>query len=241
MFTTGSVPTKLFALTSTALVVPAGIEYFDIIGTFWRGTVRLAMPTLFVIGFLVQFLIGGITGVMVASPVLDRQFQDSYVVVAHFHYTLFGGSMFGLFAGLYLWWPKATGRFLSERLGRLHFALTMIGTALTFLPQFALGADGMARRLADYPDAAGWQTLNVLSTVGALFIATGTLVFIVAAARSLRAPRTAAADCWGSGMSLEWATSSPPPPENFDAPLPEVRSYAPMLDLRRRPLPEAAR
>ena len=166
MFTTGSVPTKLFALTSTALIVPAGIEYFDIVATLWNGAVRFGVPMLFVFGFLLQFVIGGLTGIWVASPVLDVQAQDSYFVVAHFHYTLFAGSMFGLFAGIYLWWPKVTGRFLSERLGRLHFGLLVLGTNLTFLPQFALGQDGMARRLADYPRATGWTTLNALDNVG---------------------------------------------------------------------------
>ncbi|MGX6447394.1 cytochrome c oxidase subunit I, partial [Patulibacter sp. S7RM1-6] len=223
MFTTGAVPNKMFALTSTALIVPAGIEYFDIIGTLWRGVVRFRVPMLFVFGFLLQFLIGGLSGIAVASPALDRHFQDSYVVVAHFHYTLFGGSMFGFFAGVYLWWPKITGRFLSERLGRIHFATLVIGTSLTFVPQFVLGQDGMARRLADYPASTGWQALNVVSSVGAAVIAIGMVAFAVAVVRSLRAPRTAAADAWGGGTGLEWATSSPPPAHNFDR-LPPVRS-----------------
>jgi cytochrome c oxidase subunit I len=232
MFTTGSVPTKLFALTSTALIVPAGIEYFDIVATLWNGAVRFAVPMLFVFGFLLQFLVGGLTGIWVASPVLDVQAQDSYFVVAHFHYTLFAGSMFGLFAGIYLWWPKVTGRFLSERLGRLHFGLLVLGTNLTFLPQFALGQDGMARRLADYSRATGWTTLNALSTVGSFVIAVALAVFVLAVLRSALAPRTAAADAWGGGMTLEWWASSPPPPHNFDS-LPPVRSYAPLYDLRR--------
>jgi cytochrome c oxidase subunit I len=231
MFTTGSVPTKLFALTSTALIVPAGIEYFDIIGTLWSGAVRFTAPMLFVFGFLLQFLIGGLSGIWVASPVLDQQAQDSFVVVAHFHYTLFAGSMFGLFAGIYLWWPKVTGRFLSERLGRWHFGLLVLGTNLTFLPQFALGQEGMARRLADYPAATGWETLNALSTAGSFVIAVALLVFVVAAVRSLLGRRIAAADAWDGGMTLEWWTSSPPPPHNFDS-LPPVRSYAPLYDLR---------
>ena len=234
MFTTGAVPSRLFALTSTALVVPAGIEYFDIIGTLWRGAVRFNVAMLFVFGFLLQFLVGGLSGIFVASPVLDYHAQDSYVVVAHFHYTLFAGSLFGLFAGLYLYWPKLTGRYLSERLGRIHFALLVVGTNLTFLPMFVLGQEGMARRLADYPDRGDWTALNVASSIGAGFIALGTLLFAVSVALSFLRERTAPADAWGGGTSLEWATSSPPPPRNFEDALPPVRSYAPLWDLRHR-------
>ena len=237
MFTTGAVPNALFALTSTALIVPAGIEYLDIIGTLWKGALRMTTSLLFVVAFLLQFLLGGLSGVFVASPVLDYHVHDSYFVVAHFHYTLFAGSLFGLFAGLYLWWPKLTGRFLSERLGRMHFTLVVIGTQLTFLPQFVLGHDGMARRLADYPAASGWTGLNVLSTVGAFAIAVSALVFVAAAVLSfVRAP-SAAPDAWGTGNTLEWAAASPPARGNFDA-LPPVRSYAPLYDLRH---PEHAR
>ncbi len=230
MFTTGGVPDKLFALTSTALLVPAGIEYFDTIGTMWKGAVRFTTSMLFVFGFLVEFLIGGLSGIAVASPALDLQFQDSYVVVSHFHYTLFGGSLFGLFAGLYLWWPKLTGRFLSEGLGKLHFWLYAIGVNLTFVPQAILGQEGMARRLPDYPRSTGWEALNALSTVGAFLLALGTLVFLVAVARASLAPRTADADAWGTGTSLEWVASSPPALRNFAA-LPPIRSFAPVWDL----------
>ncbi len=231
MFTTGAVPNQLFALTSTALIVPAGIEYFDIIGTLWRGDVRFHVPMLFVFGFLLQFLVGGLSGIWTASPPLDRDAQDTYFVVAHFHYTLFAGSLFGLFAGIYLWWPKLTGRFLSERLGRVHFALAVVGSNLTFLPQFVLGERGMARRLADYPADSGWQGLNVASTAGAFVLALSVLVLVVAMLRTWSLPRTAAADAWGTGTGLEWAASSPPPPHNFDR-VPPVRSFAPMLDAR---------
>jgi cytochrome c oxidase subunit 1 len=223
---------ELFALTSTALIVPAGVEYFDIIGTLWQGVVRFKTAMLFVFAFLLQFLIGGVSGVWVASPTLDANAQDSYVVVAHFHYTLFAGSLFGFFAGAYLYWPKLTGRHLSERLGRIHVVLLVIGTNLTFLPQFALGEEGMARRLPDYPASTGWETLNRLSTVGSFLIAVATLVFIVAVLRTALQPRTAEPDPWGTGMSLEWAAASPPPPGNFAEPLPPVRSYAPLWDAR---------
>lgn len=231
MFTTGAVPNQLFALTSTALIVPAGVEYFDIIGTLWRGAIRFKVALLFVVGFLMQFLLGGLSGVFVASPVLDYHATDSYIVVAHFHYTLFAGSVFGLFAGVYMWWPKITGRYLSEGLGRWHFGLTLVGTSLTFLPQFILGMDGMARRLPDYSASEGWTGLNQVSTVGSFLIALGTLLFLVAVVRSLRGPATAPADAWGTGMSLEWAASSPPARHNFER-LPPIRSYAPLFDLR---------
>lgn len=233
MFTTGAVPNALFALTSTALLVPAGIEYFDTIATMWRGVVRLKVAMLFVIGFLVQFLVGGLSGIFVASPVLDYHAADSYFVVAHFHYTLFAGSLFGLFAGLYLWWPKIFGRLLSERSGRIQFALLFVGTNLTFVPQFFLGFDGMARRLAEYPAQEGWQTLNLLSSLGSYLIGLSGLLFVAAAAWSFRRPAGAADDPWGTGPSLEWATSSPPPRHNFDT-LPPVPSYAPLHDLREK-------
>jgi cytochrome c oxidase subunit 1 len=232
MYTTGGIPRQLFALTSTALIVPAGIEYFDIIGTLWRGSIRLTTSMLFVVGFLVQFLIGGLSGVFVASPTLDFHAQDSYIVVAHFHYTLFAGSVFALFAGVYLWWPKFTGRRLSERLGRVHFAFMAVGTNLTFLPQFILGYDGMARRLPDYPKATGWQGLNMVSTVGSGLIAVGTLAFLAAVAGSFLRRPDAAPDPWGTGCTLEWVAASPPTRWNFDVPLPAVRSYAPLDDLR---------
>jgi cytochrome c oxidase subunit 1 len=232
MFTTGSIPVELFSLTSTALIVPAGVEYFDIVGTMWRGSIRLTTSMLFVIGFLVQFLIGGMSGIFTASPTLDFHAQDSYIVVAHFHYTLFAGSVFALFAGVYLWWPKFTGRRLPEGLGRVHFALTLIGTTLTFLPEFALGYDGMARRLPDYPASTGWQPLNMVSTVGAFVIALGTLAFLAGVAASFLRDPDAAPDPWGTGPSLEWAAASPPPRWNFVDPLPPVRSYAPLHDLR---------
>jgi cytochrome c oxidase subunit 1 len=180
----------------------------------------------------VQFLIGGLSGVFVASPTLDFHAQDSYIVVAHFHYTLFAGSVFALFAGVYLWWPKFTGRRLSERLGRIHFAFMAVGTNLTFLPQFILGYDGMARRLPDYPKATGWQGLNIVSTAGSGLIAVGTLAFLAAVAGSFLRRPDATPDPWGTGCTLEWVAASPPACWNFDVALPAVRSYAPLDDLR---------
>jgi cytochrome c oxidase subunit 1 len=230
MFTTGQVANKYFSLTTTAIAVVAGIEYFDNVGTLWGGRIRLRVPMLFALAFLVQFLVGGLTGIFVASPPLDYHVNNSYFVVAHFHYTLFAGSVFGLFAGVYYWWPKFTGRLLPEALGRVHLAFLAIGTNLTFFPMFFLGYDGMPRRVANYPASSGWEGLNVLSTIGSGVIALSLLVFLLAVAvASLRRP-DAGPDPWG-GQTLEWWAASPPPVHNFDD-LPPVRTYAPLLDLR---------
>ena len=231
MFTTSAVENRYFSLTSTALLVPAGIEYFDALATMWRGRIRFATPLLFALGFLVLFVIGGTTGIFVGSPPLDYHVTDSYFIVAHFHYTLFGGSVMGLFAAVYLWWPKVTGTLLSERLGRWHFWLTMVGMNVTFFPLFFLGWEGMPRRVADYPKASGWETLNALSSAGSAVLLLSLLVFVLNVVRSLRRRVPAGPDPWG-GQTLEWATSSPPPPENFPKPLPPVRSFAPLQDLR---------
>jgi cytochrome c oxidase subunit 1 len=235
LFTFQGVAIRYFSLTSTLLVIPAGIEYFDMIATMAGGRVRLRVPMLFALGFLVQFLIGGLTGIWVASPALDNHANNSYFVVAHFHYTLLAGSVFGLFAGLYYWWPKVTGWMLREGLGRVHFWLFLIGTNLTFFPQLLLGEKGMARRIADYPPYGDWKTLNLLSSIGAYVIGLAMLVVLVNVAVSARRRVDAGDDPWG-GQTLEWATSSPPPRHNFDA-LPPIRSHAPLLDLRH----EAAR
>jgi len=225
MLTIEGVAVKYFALTSTLLVVPAGMEYLTLLATLHGGRVRPTVAMLFGLAFLVQFLVGGLSGIWVASPALDAQANNSYVVVAHFHYTLLAGSIFGFFAGVYHWWPKVTGRMLGERLGRVHLALFVLGTNLTFAPQFALGEDGMTRRIADYPADAGWSALNLLSTVGAFLVALSVLVFLVNAVVSRR---LAPDDPWG-GHTLEWSLPSPPPRGNF-ATAPTVRSYAPLLD-----------
>jgi cytochrome c oxidase subunit I len=230
MFTIGQVTNKYFSLTSTMLIVPAGIEYLDLLGTLWRGKLRFSVAFLFALGFIVQFLIGGLTGIMLASPPLDYGLNMSYFVVAHFHYTIFAGSAFGLFAGIYYWFPKVTGVLLRERLGKLHFALMAIGTNLAFFPMFVLGAEGMTRRIADYPVSSGWQGLNILETVGAGIIALSVAVFVLNLWVSLRTRVGAGEDPW-QGQTLEWATSSPPPRRNFAA-LPPIRSYAPLLDAR---------
>ncbi|HET7047007.1 MAG TPA: cbb3-type cytochrome c oxidase subunit I [Solirubrobacteraceae bacterium] len=230
LLTTGGVPTRFFALTSTALLIPAGVEYFDSLATMWRGRIRLTVAMLFAIGFLLMFLVGGLSGIWIASPPLNYEANGSYFIVAHFHYTLFGGSVFGMFAAVYYWFPKVTGRLLDEGLGRVHFVLTLIGVNLTFLPMFVLGADGMPRRVADYPASSGWQTLNDVATAGSYILALSVALFLVNVVLSLRRNIAAGPDPW-LGQTLEWATTSPPPRHNFVS-LPAIRSFAPLLDER---------
>ena len=231
MFTTGGSVNEYFAFTSTALVVPAGIEYFDMAGTLIGGALVMRCSMLFALTFFVQFLIGGVSGIFTASPVLDYAANDTYFVIAHFHYTLFAGSIFGFFAGVYHWFPKLTGAFLRERLGKLQLVLMIIGTNMTFFPMFIVGAEGMPRRISRYPQHPGWATLNQIETAGSVIIALGVLVFLINVVISLRERVPAGDDPW-LGHTLEWATTSPPPPLNFEHPLPPIRSYAPLLDLR---------
>jgi cytochrome c oxidase subunit I len=231
MFTTGGVTNQYFAFTSTLLVVPAGIEYFDMIGTLIGGSLVFRTSMLFGLAFFLQFLIGGLSGIFIASPVLDYHVEDSYVIVGHFHYTLFAGSVFGFFAGVYHWFPKITGALLREWIGKLQLVLMIIGTNLTFFPMFILGQEGMSRRISRYPTHPGWGTLNLLESIGAGIIALGVLAFLINVLVSLRTRMPAGDDPW-LGQTLEWATSSPPSRYNFDRPLPPIRSYAPLLDLR---------
>ncbi|HWF73782.1 MAG TPA: cbb3-type cytochrome c oxidase subunit I [Solirubrobacteraceae bacterium] len=231
MFTTGGVTNAYFAFTSTALVVPAGIEYFDMIATLIGGAIVLRASMLFALTFFLQFLIGGLSGIFVASPVLDYHANDSYFVIAHFHYTLFAGSVFGFFAGVFHWFPKVTGARLRESLGKLQLGLLVIGTNMTFFPMFILGQEGMPRRISRYPTHPGWATLNRIETAGAVIIALAIAVFLVNLWVSLRRREAAGEDPW-LGHTLEWATSSPPPVHNFDRPLPPITSYAPLLDRR---------
>ena len=231
MFTTGQVANGYFATTSTLLAIPAGMEYVAAVGTLIGGSILLRTPMLFAIAFFAQFLIGGLSGIYVASPTLDYHVHDTYFVVAHFHYTLFAGSLFGFFAGAYYWFPKAFGVHLREGLGKAHFWVMALGTHLTFVPMFILGYDGMPRRIADYSPAYGWQTLNTIATIGAGIIALSILFFVVNVALSLMAGSRAGPDPWG-GQTLEWLTSSPPPRWNFDVPLPRIRSAEPLLDMR---------
>ncbi len=234
MFTTGLVDNPFFSAMTFTIAVPTGVKFFNWIGTMWGGKIRWqAVPMLFSIGFLLNFLIGGVTGVMVASAPIDFQVSDSYFLVSHFHYTMMGGAVFGIFAGIYFWWPKITGYRLRESLGRWVFALMFIGFNLTFWPQFILGLRGMPRRIADYSGEMGWNTPNLVSSAGAAVLATAVLIFLVDVWISRRQRIPAGDDPWG-GYSLEWATSSPPPENNF-ASLPRIRSERPAFDLHHPP------
>jgi cytochrome c oxidase subunit I len=232
MFTTGAVDNPFFSATSMLIAVPTGVKFFNWIATMWRGKIRFPTPMLFCMGFLFMFLMGGVTGVFLASPTIDYATHDTYYVVAHFHYVLFGGSVFAIFAGFYYWIPKMSGRMMHEGLGKLHFWLMLIGFNLTFFPMHQLGLDGMQRRVADYSEASGYQDLNVISTIGSGFIALAMLVFIYNVVRSLRKGKEAGDDPWDA-YTLEWATTSPPPAHNFHS-LPPIRSERPFYDEKKK-------
>ncbi len=228
MYTTGAVLLPFFAAMTVLIAVPTGIKFFNWIGTMFRGVLVLNTAMLFSVGFLTTFLIGGITGVIMAQPPLDFQIHMTYYIVAHFHYVLFGGSAFALFSSIFYWFPKYTGRKLHEGWGKLFFVLMYIGFNLTFLPQFDLGLRGMQRRIATYPAGQGWDFLNLLSSIGSYImgLATATLVWNIF--RSLRVGEVAGDNPWDGG-TLEWATSSPPPHHNFES-LPPIRSERPVWD-----------
>jgi len=230
MFATGAVELPFFSITTEMISIPTGVLFFIWLATLWKGKIRLEPPMLFALGFIAMFLIGGIDGVWMASPAIDFAITDTYWVVAHLHYVLFGGTVFGIMAAMYYWFPKITGRMLSKRLGQWHFWLQFAGFNLTFFPMHILGLRGMPRRIADYAPDRGWSFLNLVATVGAFVIAISIAVFLVNVFGTLRKPRTASADPW-QGNTLEWATSSPPPPHNFDA-LPPIRSNRPVFDAR---------
>jgi cytochrome c oxidase subunit 1 len=235
MFATGlSLPLTVWTMLATMMIaVPSGVKMFNWLGTMWGGSISLAVPMLFSIGFLFMFLIGGVDGVFHAVVPIDYAINDTYWVVSHIHYVLFGGSVFGVFAGVYYWFPKMTGKVLDETMGKWHFWLMLIGMNLAFMPMHVLGLMGMPRRIATYESGQGWEYWNLISTIGAFMIAFSVLIFIINFFKTLLTqPKTAGDDPW-EGNTLEWMTSSPPPEHNFDV-LPEIHSERPNWDARVR-------
>jgi cytochrome c oxidase subunit 1 len=230
MFTTGAVFLPFFSITTFLISVPTGVKMFNWIATMWRGRIRFTTAMLFAVGFLSSFLIGGLDGAFSASTPIDFAIQDTYWIVSHLHYVLFGGSAMAIMAATYYWFPKMTGRLLDERIGKIQFAIIFVATQLTFFPMHMLGLSGMPRRIQDYAPNAGWQDLNVLATVGSYLLGVGILLLFWNFFITLRGPRDAGDDPWDAN-TLEWATTSPPPSYNFDH-LPEVRSERPLFDLK---------
>jgi heme/copper-type cytochrome/quinol oxidase subunit 1 len=228
MFTTGAVLNPFFSAMSFAIAVPTGIKYINWIGTMWRGSILPSTAMLFAIGFLLNFLIGGVTGVMIASPPIDYWANATYFLVAHFHYVLGGGSMFAALSAVYYWFPKITGAMLRESWGRLNFWLMFIGFNMTFWPMHWLGLWGMPRRVVTYPDLPGWGALNLVSSIGAAFMFVGALAFLWNLWISLRWRIPAGDNPWDA-FTLEWATTSPPPEFNFEH-VPPIRSERPVWD-----------
>ncbi|WP_333620096.1 aa3-type cytochrome oxidase subunit I [Dietzia sp.] len=231
MFVTGAVLLPFFSFMTFLIAVPAGVKFFNWIGTMWKGQITFEAPMLFACGFITSFLFGGLTGVMMASAPIDFQLSDSYFIVAHFHYVLFGTIVFATMAGVYFWFPKMTGRMYSETLAKWHFWLTFIGFHTTFLVQHWLGNQGMARRYADYLATDHFTVLNMISTVGAFILGLSFLPFVWNIIHSWRYGEIVTTDDpWGAGNSLEWATSCPPPRHNFTS-LPRIRSERPAFEL----------
>jgi cytochrome c oxidase subunit I len=234
MYVTGSVLLPFFSLLTMLIAVPTGVKIFNWIGTMWRGSITFETPMVFAIGFLITFTFGGLTGVIMASPPLDFHISDTYFVVAHIHYVVFGTVVFAMFSGFYFWWPKWTGKMLNERLGKWHFWLLFIGFHITFLIQHWLGVMGMPRRYATYQLDDGFTWLNQFSTIGAFLLGLSMLPFLLNVYITARnAPHVVVNDPWGYGRSLEWATSCPPPRHNFTS-IPRIRSESPAFDQNHR-------
>ena len=234
MFTTGMGPTALtvFTITTMLIAVPTGVKIFNWIATVWGGSVDLKTPMLFALGFISLFIIGGLSGVSHAVAPSDFQQQDTYYIVAHIHYVLFGGSIFGILAGIYYWFPKLTGRMLGEGMGKLNFWFTFVGMNLTFFPMHFVGMNGMPRRIYTYGEEFGWGLLNMLSSLGYIVLFIGMLLFVINLIQSLRNGRAAGHDPWDA-PTLEWSISSPPPIYNF-AEIPRVEGRDPYWPTKRR-------
>ncbi|WP_281640271.1 cytochrome c oxidase subunit I [Aurantimicrobium minutum] len=231
MYVTGSVLLPFFALLTMLIAVPTGVKIFNWIGTIFRGSVTFETPMMFALAFVFNFVFGGLTGIILASPVLDFHMSDSYFVVAHFHYVIVGALIFALFGAFYFWWPKWTGKMLNERLGMWHFWLFFISFHMTFLVQHWLGVIGMPRRYATYLPEDGFTWMNQLSTVGAFLMAVSLLPWVLNVYLTARyGAKVTVNDPWGYGRSLEWATSCPPPRHNFTS-IPRIRSESPAFDL----------
>ena len=231
MYATGQVLLPFFAIMTMLIAVPTGVKFFNWIGTMWGGSITFETPMVWALGFLVTFLFGGLTGVILASPALDFHLSDTYFVVAHFHYTVFGTVVFAMFAGFYFWWPKMTGRMLDEKLGKIHFWMLFIGFHGTFLIQHVLGMQYMPRRYGDYMVEDNFTFLNQISTYSAMLLGASMIPFLYNVWKTQRyAPKVTVDDPWGHGASLEWATSCPPPRHNFDR-VPRIRSERPAFDL----------
>lgn len=217
MFTVGmgAVTNTLFAVATMLIAVPTGIKIFNWIFTMWKGSIKFTTANLFAAGFIPSFTMGGVTGVMLAMAAADYQYQDTYFVIAHFHYVIVGGTVHGIFAALFYWWPKMFGRTLNETLGKIMFWLFLVGFHLTFFIQHWLGLIGMPRRVFTYLDGQGWNTMNLVSTVGAVLMGVAVVLFLINVIITTMKPKNAPDDPWGDGRTLEWTVSSPPPVYNF--------------------------
>ncbi len=231
MYVTGAVLLPFFSFMTFLIAVPTGVKFFNWIGTMWKGSLSFETPMLWSVGFLITFVFGGLTGVILASPPLDFHVSDTYFVVAHFHYVVFGTVVFAMFAGFHFWWPKWTGKMLDERLGKITFWTLFLGFHGTFLVQHWLGAEGMPRRYADYLAADGFTFLNTFSTVSSFLLGLSMLPFFYNVWKTWKyGTPVNTDDPWGYGRSLEWATSCPPPRHNFLT-IPRIRSESPAFDL----------